>query len=272
MSIGFPKFRFRQRPRRRTDNGRRYIVLFGDSHIHAIQDALKLRPQSGKVAFEVRRLLKEKANAPRARSSPKAGLIGDTSFEAFLRVASALNEGDVLVSVIGGNQHAVFSTIRHPQPFDFYSPEIPDGPVEKGVSVIPYRMLYDQFLRGLRKGDGMTLAALRNATRAKVVHLLAPPPKHKNPFIELYHDTHFAAEGIEKFGVSPPALRMKFWQLQNRVLGEICAELDIEVIAPPAAALDAHGFLDRSCYAGDATHANVKYGELVLADLERRFA
>jgi len=255
----------------RKDDGRRNIVLFGDSHIHAIQDALKARgSDQGDVRIEARRLLKQKANARRARSSPKAGTIGDTSFEDFLAVAARLRESDVLVSVIGGNQHAVFGTIRHPVPFDFHSPEDPIA--EKDVSLIPYRTLYDQFVRGLRKGDGAVLETLRNATRAKVVHLLAPPPKHKNPFIELYHDTHFAAEGIERLGVSSPALRMKFWHLQNRALAEICGELGIELIPPPAEAVDPQGFLERSCYAGDATHANVKYGELVLADLERRFA
>jgi hypothetical protein len=259
------------RPAARKGDARRRIVLFGDSHIHAIQDALKSRrSENDNLAFEARRLLKPKANAPRARSSPKAGTIGDTSFERFLSIAASLRGTDILVSVIGGNQHAVFGTIRHPVPFDFHSPE--DPRVEKGVSLIPYRMLYDQFLRGLGKGDGAMLAALRSATTAKVVHLFAPPPKHKNAFIELYHDTHFAAEGIEHLGVSPPALRMKFWHLQNRVLREICGELDIEVIPPPPEAVDPQGFLERSCYAGDATHGNVKYGELVLADLERRFA
>jgi hypothetical protein len=271
MSLRLRALELLGRPATRMGTGKRRIVLFGDSHIHAIQDALKLRgPERGDVHIEARRLLKQKANAPHARSSPKAGTIGDTSFEDFLSVAATLRKTDVLVSVIGGNQHAVFGTIKHPLPFDFYSPENPI--VQKHVSLIPYRMLYDQFLRGLRKGDGTMLVALRSATPARVVHLLAPPPKQKNAFIELYHDTHFAAEGIERLGVSSPALRMKFWHLQNRVLQEICGELGIELIPPPAEAMDPHGFLKRSCYAGDATHANIKYGELVLADLERRFA
>lgn len=273
MSFPLDALKFLRRPVRRKDDGTRHIVLFGDSHIHAIQDALKSRPvQPEDVVIEARRLLKEKANAPRRRGSLKAGTIGDTTFEDFRSVASRLRETDALVSVIGGNQHAVFSTIRHPKPFDFYSPEAIEGELNQDVSLIPYRTLYDFFLRGLRKGDGVTLAALRHTTRAKVMHLAAPPPKRKNAFIELYHDTHFAAEGIQKLGVSSPELRMKFWKLQNRALGEICGELGIELIPPPAEALDRDGFLERSCYAGDATHANVKYGVLVVEDLKKRFA
>ena len=41
---------------------------------------------------------------------------------------------------------------------------------------------------------------------------------------------------------------------------------------PPAAALDPEGFLARDYYANDATHANPPYGELVLREVEARYA
>ena len=64
---------------------------------------------------------------------------------------------------------------------------------------------------------------------------------------------------------------MKFWQLQNRAIEEICIELGLEVLGPPRGSLDPEGFLARPCYAGDATHANRRYGELVLEQLESMF-
>lgn len=101
-----------------------------------------------------------------------------------------------------------------------------------------------------------------------MVHLLAPPPKADSDFIQQHHDSQFAADGIATLGVSSPQLRLKFWQMQNRALADICADLSIETIAPPAAACDADGFLSREFYARDATHANAAYGELVLQQLE----
>src|SRR4051812_22743167 len=84
----------------------RRVVVFGDSHVHAIQEAVRHRKaQNREVSIEARRLLKEIGGKS----------IGDTSFDDILEIARQLSEDDVLVTVIGGNQHAVFSTIQHPQ-------------------------------------------------------------------------------------------------------------------------------------------------------------
>ena len=269
------------------------IVIFGDSHMHALQEALKTRDEPTGVSIEARRLLKTKGEgatvgAPtsvrerlrRFASSIWQGgrspddetrphILGDTSFAQFLAIAKSLAPQDILVSAVGGNQHAVYSTIQHPVPFDFNFPEDVATPGGEGVEVIPFGPLYDHFEEGLRKGDGATLAALKGATRARVVHLMAPPPKRDGAFIQRNHDTHFAAEGIDDLGVSSAALRMKFWKLQNRALARICADLWIELLAPPADACDDEGFLAEPFYARDATHANAAYGELVIGQLER---
>ena len=269
------------------------MVVFGDSHVHAIKEAVDARGAAG-TAFpiEVKRLLKSKtigSDATRrplvdrlkraVRSVIRSGRpfssghqwIGDTSLEEFLPVARRLSPDDVLVSVIGGNQYAVFSTIQHPVPFDFCLPEETVPELNPDVELIPFRGLYDYFFTALQLGDGKTLEALRNSTRAKLVHLLAPPPKSDNRYIEQHHDTQFAAAGISSMGVSPPELRMKFWKLQNRAIEEICAKLGIDTLAPPTDAQDPDGFLSRPYYAGDATHANFRYGELVLQQLEGEF-
>ena len=259
------------------------VFVLGDSHIHAIKDALEARAGDTAVPIEARRLLKMKpvteqpdkklgildSALKRFRRSPSArevAVLGDISADEALGIVRSLGPNDVLVSVIGGNQHAVFSTIQHPQPFDFITPE--GGPPAKGAEMVPFRALYDYFRDSLRKGDGETIDTLRRSTTARMVHLLAPPPKRKNAWIEHYHDTFFASEGITRLGVSSPDLRIKFWRLQNRAIEEICADLGIEVMGPPPDGCDEDGFLARDCYAGDATHANVKYGELVLRQLE----
>jgi hypothetical protein len=240
---------------------RRRIIVFGDSHVHALQEAVRHRSAKGRQShFDIRRLLKEKGGKS----------IGDTSVDEIVEIVRSLGPDDVLVTVVGGNQHAVFSTIQHPQPFDFLAPgDEPDGLAED-AEIIPFRALYEYFASGIRSGDADFIKALRTATAAKVIHLIAPPPKGDNSFIEDYHDTRFAEEDIASLGVSSPALRMKFWQLQNRVIERLCEELGVETLLPPEAARDADGFLARGCYAKDATHANENYGELVLEQLERR--
>lgn len=272
----------------------RRLLLFGDSHVHAIQVAIAARAVEGRsTPIEARRLLKSKTAGQesalvddslfsRAISAarklievpPERGqtvITGDTSLRAFIAMARRLRSNDVLVSLVGGNHHSVFSTVQHPLPFDVLLPGEMSPRADDSAELVPFRALYGHFAAALRLRDQEMFATLRKSTRAKVVHLLAPPPKRDNAFIQNYHDTQFAAEGIDRLGVSDPELRMKFWKLQNRAVEEICTELGIEVIGPPAAACDPDGFLARACYARDATHANVKYGELVLEQLEARF-
>jgi hypothetical protein len=237
------------------------MVLFGDSHTYAVQRAIERRVHKGvSVPLTPYRLLKVKGDKQ----------IGDTTFEAFLDIARSLAREDIAVSMIGGNQHAVFSTIQHPQPFDFIEPA-EESPLAAGAEIIPYQAVADVFARGVRGGDGKSLEALRKATSARVIHVIPPPPKGNNAFIEEHHETLFAKEGIEALGVSPPSLRLKFWRLQTRILTKLCEELGIEVLMPPAAAIDQRGFLLPEYYASDATHANASYGELVMGELEDRF-
>ena len=237
------------------------ILLFGDSHAYAVQRAIEKREGKGRTApVKAHRLAKIKNGKQQ----------GDTTFEEFLEIVSALGPDDIVLSMIGGNQHAVFSTIQHPQKFDFMEPCV-SGRTEAGAEVIPYRVLASFFERGIRNRDGKSLEALREATVARIIHIIPPPPKADNAFIQQYHESVFANEGITAHGVSPPQLRLKFWMLQKRVLETLCAELKIEVMLPPVGALNQDGFLASEFYANDATHANHFYGELLLREAETRF-
>jgi hypothetical protein len=246
----------------KAESKRPRILLFGDSHSNAIQRAIEKRQGKGTpspiVAY---RLLKEK----NGRS------IGDMRFEDFLDKAAKLGREDVVLSMIGGNQHAVFSTVQHPQPFDFFAPGQAASAGELAGEIVPYRALEHAFVNGLERGDAQSLTALRKATVARVVHIIPPPPKHDNAHIQQYHESHFANDGLASRGVSPPELRLKFWNLQTRVLESLCSALGIEVMMPPARTVDENGFLRREYYAQDATHANWRYGERLLREVERRF-
>jgi hypothetical protein len=239
----------------------REIVLFGDSHSHAIQRALDKREGKDQpIPLAAHRLLKQKNGSH----------IGDMSFDDFLKLIGKLGPNDVVLSVIGGNQHAVYSTIQHQLPFDFLEPgeaALPD-PSRK---IIPYRAVEMAFASGLRRGDGRSLEAIRAATTARVVHIIPPPPKADNAFIHEHHESLFASEGLASRGVSSPGLRLKFWKLQTRVLEMLCSEFGIEVMMPPAKTVDSRGFLRPEYYARDATHANWRYGERVVREIENRF-
>ena len=234
-------------------------MVIGDSHVDAIKRAIKVRRMGG---------AETDVSAYRLSKMKNDKLIGDISFQDCIVRIRTLGPRDVVVSAIGGNQHAVFSTIQHPTPFDFFEQGNDSVASDDTVQIIPKRMLASIFDAGIRNGDGQQLSALRGATKARVFHLVPPPPKENNAHILSYHETKFAEDDIVSLGVSPPALRLKFWKLQASILGQFCGENAIEIIYPIAAALTPDGYLSPDYYANDATHANGRYGELVLQHLE----
>lgn len=236
------------------------IVLFGHSHTRAVQLAVERRLRKGLTA---------PVQPLRAKAEKNGLIVGDVSFSEFLQRVSKLRSSDVVLSMIGGNQHAVFGTIQHPQPFDFF-PVDDCTSSRENIELIPRRAIEEVLGTAFRNGDGGMLKALRRATAARVVHVLPPPPKGDNNFIAVHHGQYFARLGIDGLGISPPQLRLKLWQLQADLVGNFCRDRGVKVFMPPGKATE-NGFLRPDYYAKDTTHANWLYGELVLRSLEKRF-
>ncbi len=236
------------------------ILIFGDSHVVALQAAVRRRAAEGITSLvDARRMAKVKDGQTR----------GDTSFDEILDLSEGLGRGDLVVSAAGGNQHAIFSTIQHPDRFDFLMPGDDAGRIETGVELIPFRTLHAMFRDVLYNSMKKTVVALNKRSKAEVRFLHAPPPKPDNDFIIQHHDPRFAAANIASLGVSAPALRLRFWKLQSLVVEEICGELGAGTVPPPVKACDPEGFLLPHYFANDATHANAAYGDLILDELER---
>ncbi|QIK79007.1 hypothetical protein G7077_08975 [Sphingomonas piscis] len=207
----------------------------------------------------------------------KGVAIGDLSFEHLLRRIAKLGPDDIVLSMIGGSQYAVFSTVQHPQPFDFY---VTNGSIEPDpeAQIIPFRTLEEFFATtvldgaslddgGKIRGDRQRLEAVKSGTQAQVIHLLPPPPAYDNENIARRHENLFA-DGIRDFGVAPPELRLKFWSLQADILTRFCANHGIELMPPPGKATS-NGYLRPEYHHGGA-HANQAYGELLLQAVEAR--
>ena len=57
-----------------------------------------------------------------------------------------------------------------------------------------------------------------------------------------------------------------------QLLIAFCADLGVDVIGAPPAALDALGLLDETFSAGDPVHGNWKYGSLVIEQIRMHLA
>lgn len=227
------------------------MVFFGDSHTHAVIRALR-DAAGAAVRFEVHQMKRLKNDRD----------IGDVTVEEAHALVRELEPDDVVISLMGGNQHQILGLVQHQVPFDLFV-DAADARPPAGIECIPRQALRDIFGMALRGKDWTRLSRIKEGARCPVFHMVPPPPKEDAAHIGRRHETAFVA-GILDRGISPAPLRLKLWQLQGDVLRELGAETGIGILPPPEGSQTAAGFLKPEYYADDATHGNAAYGALVL--------
>lgn len=239
---------------RADDRGPR-VAVFGDSHTAALLRAQQLPSAAGSYDhIRIFRLQKEKNGKS----------VGDADLASFCRHIHAFGKADFVFSAVGGNQYAVVSTVQGDVEYDFLTSPTDEDFSSDRAALMPQRAIATYLEQGVRGTIGPVLAQIRNATKAKVYHLAPPPPKEDNAFIAANFENRFAQDGIGEYGPTRPSLRLKCWNIQLDCLARLCAELDIGLVPPPGKSVTEHGFLHPRSYAKDVTHANRRYGALVL--------
>jgi hypothetical protein len=234
------------------------ILVIGDSHTAALEQANKKRASSGNFDISVLRFSKIKNGKE----------IGDISVDAATSMVAESPPDDLITSTIGGNLHQVLGLVQHPVAFDFIEPGSPSSPDSQPCVLIPYQAIWAVFESRLRRKDGQRITTLREAAARPIYHLLPPPPKESAAHILQRYEADFEKAGIAANGVTPAPIRLKLWRLQCAVLRSLCTEWDVRLLPPPEGTQTPEGFLKPEYYKNDATHANAGYGELVLRQLE----
>src|SRR6187431_25410 len=109
----------------------RRIVVFGDSHTGALEQARSRRASSGNFQISVLRFSKLKNGQE----------IGDISVDAATSMVAESTPDDLIASTVGGNLHQVFGLVQHPVAFDFMDPESPSSLVSQPCVLIPYQTM-----------------------------------------------------------------------------------------------------------------------------------
>jgi hypothetical protein len=232
------------------------IAVFGDSHTAALISAKD---------FPERRSDYEHIRVYRLRKEKDGKAVGDSTLETFCSDIRGFGPEDLVFSAVGGNQYAVISTVRDPINYDFLCSA--DDRISPGAEIVPFRTVAGCISKGVRGAVGPVLKQIRESTSARVFHLAPPPPKKDNKFIKTHFESRFADLGIENMGPTPAALRLKCWQVQLDCLADLCRDQGIELLKPPQQGLTPQGYLAPRYYAKDVTHANRRYGELVLRQM-----
>lgn len=238
------------------------VLVVGQSHVGAIRLAARARAESHPDRPRVRAIhTLEKRYAPFYAGEGDAATFAPPLLAA-IEEQIAWHQ-PLVVSVNGGNVHNMLTLVRHPRAFDFLLSEEDGLPLDPDAEPISEALVRAALDHGL-VGDRFLLRLTKAAANA-AFHLESPPPLFDNRTIEDHAAAHF--EGMPAFGVSSPALRYKIWRLHSRIVAGYCAELGITFLPVPRETQDANGFL-LPHLAGDATHGNQAYGDIVVRMLE----
>jgi hypothetical protein len=172
--------------------------------------------------------------------------------------------GKTVVSMVGGNVHNQLGLVRHPRPFDFVLPSEPDLPSGDG-ELIPSGAL-ETVLHKRMTTELTLLRLLKRHAQGPMYHLESPPPVADDEYIRASIDPYFVERGVGELGIVSPLLRYKLWRLYSGLVRRACVALRINFVPCPAEAMT-NGFL-RTELCANATHANERYGSLLLAQLE----
>ncbi len=241
------------------------VFCVGESHLGAVVNANNARQQQQRAAFGQAFVW---LSLP--EFTPNMVSLGETSVlnaELEAEIKAQATDAELMVLSIAGNHYNLMGLLKHPVPFDFVLRERPDLPLLDDVTIVP-EALIEAALRKLVAHPLSLLQALASSAACRAVQLESPPPNPSEQHIlgkaEPYFQDRFAA-----LGVAPALLRYKLWRLHSKIFRQACAQVGVEFVAAPEAAMDGAGFLIERAWGGDATHASQWYGDLVIDQISQ---
>lgn len=192
--------------------------------------------------------------------------VGDN--DSFSRIAffGAKKCRSAIFSLIGGNAHNIMGLMRHEEPFDFVLSEKPELPLIEGSRTISESEIYDIMRLSISNELENVLRALSGELHVPMFHIESPPPIRNTEHILANLDPFFHSH--EHRNISPAHLRYKLWRIHSRVMSDLCGQYGLTFVPVPNVAFDQDGFLLEELTPDNATHANAKYGSLIIAQIQ----
>ena len=181
---------------------------------------------------------------------------------------AGVGAGDTIFSFLHGNEHSILSLVQHAVPYDFHLPWEAQSALAEGAQPLPFETVRRQMEEALNPAIACLAMMRSKLPGVRIAHLMAPPPIESEAHIRQAPEVF--REKIEKTGVTPLSIRLKYYRLAERMLGESLKAFGIALLTSPAAAASPSGAI-RDDFAYGATHGNDAYGRLVL-DQMRAFA
>jgi len=195
-----------------------------------------------------------------------AGPPGDKEYWDFV---GELSRGKHIVIIWNGNQHnANFMFQTEP---NFTMLGVPDSGDDPPAIPIPRAMIKDFFKPSFEELNEI-IPSLANSASITLMNGPAPKPlTHiKNCILQEKYFTDIAKSlGVDmgELVITSDSLRLELWNVLAGLLANSAKNLGANFLSAPALSRDAFGMLSPEYWASDVTHANSKYGMLLIEEL-----
>lgn len=261
------------------------LLFTGHSHMHAV----------------VRSLRSKAPDSEQFVSDHRVAVLLPTPNSDYRRALAVVAPAKTIIISWQGNQHSefLFSALGS---FDFVYSKKPDLPLHApwdlraapvaarmrrlkallagGLEpspqgpLIPEQLVREHFSASLVELRRL-LADLTAAGARRIIILGGPAPRgNDEEVLERVTGERLLNSKLEEFRrgvgsvrVTPLLVRMKLWAVIQDLLQETAAAAAAEFLAAPQESFDWENGLNREYWAGDVTHANQQYGDLIVRRL-----
>ena len=234
-----------------------FILGFGHSHIVAIAEGFSLwrctAAQAEGVASQFHYL-----HAPEFTPNVAAA---ETGLNGAILEKFAQPDLCATFLSVGGNEHNILSVLQNFGRIDFILGEEPDLPLEAGAEILTEAALREA-LRGRARQPLAAIAAFGRVEARPMIFFEAPPPLPTHHIVE--HPGDLLGPAGHRAPISPERLRYKMWRLSCALYREACEAAGIAYLPVPPSLIDAQGMLAAQGLGPDATHANERFGLVMV--------
>jgi len=205
-----------------------------------------------------------------------AGLLGGHFTPECRRLVVELAQTRDIALSWRGNQHNGDFLLMPDRPLDFVPRSYPDKTVLSGAQVVPEAAIREHFQPSMDELAGI-LKELGQAPGRRHLVLGTPAPMHNEAEIRrrLGREPAFASRAsslgldVATIGITPASVRRKLWYVIQEMMAETAASHGAAFVPSPPGSLDAESFLRLDMSGGDITHANERYGRLMLGQIAK---
>lgn len=166
---------------------------------------------------------------------------------------------------IRGNFHNVFGLMENPVRLAVGDAARGMVPEQGDRTFVPEDLFRESMKAQLDQlSFGLLKLLADHFKRSKIIHIASPPPCGDEEHIRAYPGVF---RPKMQYGISPPPLRRKIYDVHTKIYRDECARLGIGYLEAPAAAVDERGMMKREFWCMDPTHGNALYGALVLEQI-----